>query len=55
MCPHTARGPALSPGNEVLKGRYGIGWMFIGWLAIVAVMVLAIYMLTPSPEARAEL
>jgi hypothetical protein len=37
-------------GLPMLRGRYGLGWMVVGWLAIAAAMALALWIvgvLTP--------
>jgi len=34
----------------MLRGRYGIGWMVVAWLAIVAALALAIFVVGQLPK-----
>ena len=41
---------------DMLRGRYGIGWMIVGWLALagaiaLAVAVVAVMTQIPAPPA----
>lgn len=34
----------------MLRGRYGVGWMIIAWLAIVAAIAIGIFVIGQLPR-----
>ena len=39
-------------GDDMLKGRYGVGWMVVGWLIIVVVIAAGIVVVGQLPLWR---
>jgi hypothetical protein len=44
------RGERLRMGDVMLKGRYGVGWMVVGWLIIVMVIAGGIVVVGQAPQ-----
>ena len=37
------RGERLRMGDDMLKGRYGVGWMLASWLALAVMLALCVW------------
>jgi len=44
--------PRSERGGTMLRGRYGIGWMIVAWLAIVVVLAGGIWLVSQFPGIR---